>query len=120
MSFCRLAAGILLAVPLFAAELRGIVRDQTEVCVPNVHVALRAKPPGKVVTEGKTDQSGEYAFTGLDAGVYEIELSRLGFKTVRLSDVHVAAEDRKRLDPITISVAMSVCPIVVTAGPDPV
>jgi hemoglobin/transferrin/lactoferrin receptor protein len=59
------------------ARISGIVRDQSGAVIPGATVTLKsAQAPAKTAA---TDKNGEYFFTGLAAGEYEVKVAAKGF-----------------------------------------
>ena len=77
---CVAVVMCVLASPAYAQQLSlsGTVRDATGV-VPGATVTLASA--GAQVATATTDESGNYRFTGLSAGSFELSVSMRGFET---------------------------------------
>ena len=81
------------AMPAFAqsgeGQVRGRVTDETGGMLPGVSVELRGPsgPPSLAVT----DMAGEYAFTGVAPGTYQLSYNLINFGSVTHRDLRVAA-----------------------------
>ncbi len=75
----RFLSGLLIAGGLMAAEHQGVVRAGG-LPVPGATVTLTQGSKKAVTT---TDEHGAYAFSGLDEGVWTIEIEMLGFAKIR-------------------------------------
>jgi len=78
MKLFRPLAAIAIATAANAqSTIRGVVRDSARVPMPNVDV--RAIPSAQ---RARTDSTGTFAFTGLDAGRYVLRVRRIGYAPV--------------------------------------
>ena len=70
-------------------QVRGRVADETGGMLPGVSVELRGPsgPPSLAVT----DMAGEYAFTGVAPGTYQLSYNLINFGSVTHRDLRVAA-----------------------------
>src|ERR1700722_5287253 len=93
-------AGVLLLVllcglPVFVmaqdvASLTGVVTDPTGAVVSEVDVKL-LDTRTNTAYESKTNSQGAYVFNQLQPGPgYQITVSKVGFETVKLSDIYLA------------------------------
>ncbi|HTS26268.1 MAG TPA: TonB-dependent receptor [Bryobacteraceae bacterium] len=91
----------LLAIPAFAqfdtAEVLGTVRDHSGAVVPKVALTLRNVETG---IEGKTtaDENGNYTFSNVKIGTYEVTAEAKGFSKEVASKVVVNVGARQRVD----------------------
>jgi uncharacterized protein YfaS (alpha-2-macroglobulin family) len=74
------------------AEITGTVSDQTGAFVAGARVELSAASPGKV-RAAKTDEAGQFNFSGLPAGTYSAKVTSPGFHTATRA-VTIRARDR--------------------------
>ena len=97
-----LIATIFLMVPAFAQNLSisGTVRDADGV-VPDTNIRLRVSSGDP--RQATTDSSGHYAFSGLNAGRYELTFERKGFATFTQA-VQLSGNDLRLVD-ATLAVA---------------
>lgn len=79
-----------------AALLSGTVQDPSNAVVAGAKVKLSDSARG-VSREVTTTPAGDYSFDHLIPGLYAIEVSKEGFKTLRLERVDVRARDRQNL-----------------------
>src|SRR5689334_23949175 len=117
------ACGIGTTTPLFAqavqtSSLTGTVKDETGAVLPGVTV--NASSPSQVggVQTTVTDSQGVYRFPALHPGVYEMEATLAGFKTVKRGNVVLALGTTTTID-IALAVA-SVSETVQVTGESPV
>lgn len=78
------------------AALSGTVQDATGAVLPGVSVTLTSKAQG-TVRQQVTNEAGVYQFTFLPAGGYDIEISLVGFRTLR-KELTLAVAQNSRLD----------------------
>src|SRR2546427_8148877 len=112
-----------LAGPVFAqavqtATLTGTVKDSTGAVLPGATVNVSSPTQVGGVQTSVSDTQGIYRFPALRPGVYEMETSLAGFKTVKRSDIVLALGTTSTID-ITLSVA-SVSETVQVTGESPV
>ena len=86
------------------AGLRVEVLDPTEAVISNAQVILRRAGTKEPIQIADTDQLGRCLFSRIEAGVYEIEISREGFVT-RMEHVHVGNGETQ------ISLQLAIAPI---------
>ncbi len=91
-----LIASVFLMVPAFAQNLSisGTVRDADGV-VPETNIRLRGSSGDP--RQATTDSSGHYAFSGLNAGRYELTFERKGFATFTQA-VQLSGTDLRLVD----------------------
>jgi hypothetical protein len=83
-----------------SSGISGIVTDPSGAVVPTATVQLRQLATNRT-SSTQTDQSGEFKFTGLAPGQYELQISRPGFRqTIQRVDLHPqeVAAVKPRLD----------------------
>ena len=80
-------------------SLTGSVRDASGAAMPGVRTVLKNSATGQN-RETSTDESGAYAFSTLLPGIYEVTLSKEGFKTQRESGLNVVINNVKRADAV--------------------
>lgn len=92
--FILLAALVLFCtVPVRAqlagkGEIKGVVTDPSGAVVSNATVVVTSTTRGTKVSQ-KTNGSGSYDVTPLDADVYTVTVTASGFQTTKQEDVHV-------------------------------
>jgi len=86
--------------PLWAkqeAAISGTVQDATGAVLPGVTVKITSKSQG-TVRQQVTNEAGVYQFTFLPPGVYDMEVSLPGFKTLTRTDLTLAVAQNARMD----------------------
>jgi carboxypeptidase family protein len=116
--FLATAAMVLSGMSLFAQEttggLQGTVKDASGAVVSNAHVVVR----GSTLAGDKaldTESTGYYRFANLPPGVYSIEVSAKGFKTVKRAGLRIEIGHLPTVD-ITLEVGTSAEVVEVTAA----
>jgi hypothetical protein len=71
-----------------SGSVSGVVTDPSGGVIANTPVKLRAQN-GDVVATSMTDSAGNYSFSDLPAGNYDIEMSGRGFNTTRVQGVSI-------------------------------
>jgi hypothetical protein len=79
------------------ASISGNILDTTGAIVPGVSVKLTSHEQGAVRT-ALSNEAGVYQFSFLPAGVYDIEITVPGFKTLRQKDITLAVAQNIRRD----------------------
>ena len=78
-------------------EIIGTVRDASGAMVNGAKVTL--VNTGTAIEHAvTTDSAGSYSFLNLEAGQYKVIVTRSGFATVDISDLHLEARETKRVD----------------------
>ncbi|MBI4472249.1 MAG: carboxypeptidase regulatory-like domain-containing protein [Acidobacteria bacterium] len=87
------------AIPASAQDgaVSGTVQDATGAVLPGVSVKLTSKAQG-TVRQQVTNEAGVYQFTFLPPGIYDLEVSLPGFKTLTRTDFTLAVAQKARLD----------------------
>jgi hypothetical protein len=100
------------------ATLSGTVKDSTGAVLPGVTVTVSS--PGQVggVQTSVTDADGIYRFPALHPGVYEMETTLAGFKTMKRSDVRLPLGTTVTID-VSLPIA-SVSETVQVLGESPI
>ena len=80
-------------------SLTGSVRDASGAAMPGVRTVLKNSATGQS-REISTDESGSYSFSTLLPGLYEVTLSKEGFKTQRESGLNVVINNVTRADAV--------------------
>ncbi|MBI4474907.1 MAG: TonB-dependent receptor [Acidobacteria bacterium] len=79
------------------ATLSGNVQDTTGAIIPGATIKLTSQAQG-IVRTAQTNEAGLYQFSFLPAGIYDIEVSIEGFKTVTQKDITIAVAQNLRRD----------------------
>jgi len=96
------------------ATVLGAVSDTNSGAVPNATVTLKNVQTGTVGTT-KTDESGNYQFTGVKIGTYQVKAEAQGFSTTVAEDVEATVNARQRID-LTLSAGAVTETVSVTVG----
>ncbi|MFN2453357.1 MAG: TonB-dependent receptor domain-containing protein [Pyrinomonadaceae bacterium] len=83
------------------ATVLGVVNDTNGGVVPNATVTLKNIQTGTVAT-AKSDESGNYQFTGVKIGTYQVTAEATGFSTAVTDNVEATVNARQRID-LTLS-----------------
>ena len=99
------------------AVVLGSVRDRNDAAVANAKVVLK-----NVATEieqtAATDANGDYQFTGVKIGVYQVIVEAVGFDKTVADKVQVTVNARQRVD-LTLQVATANATVVITDAANP-
>ena len=116
---CLLTIGFLIcldATPSFAqgayqAQVRGQVTDQSGAVVPNATVSI-TNVGTNIVQAAKTDEHGEYFFTGLRPATYTVKTEAKGFRAAEKTNVVLQVDQQTSvnflLHPVSVSETMEV------------
>ena len=88
------------------AALKGVVLDPMGAVIPGASVALTDNKTKKKFTAVTTDE-GAFEFAALPPGVYQVEATSAGFKTLKMTYLAVAADEAVGLD-LTLNVDVEV------------
>ena len=108
----------LLAQAVQTSALTGTVKDSTGAVLPGVTVNVSSPQQVGGVQTSVTDSQGIYRFPALHPGVYEMETTLAGFKTVKRSEIVLALGTTTTID-VSLAVA-SVSETVQVTGESPV
>ena len=108
----------LLAQAVQTSTLTGTVKDSTGAVLPGVTVNVSSPQQIGGVQTSVTDSQGIYRFPALRPGVYEMETTLAGFKTVKRSEIVLALGTTSTID-VTLAVA-SVSETVQVTGESPI
>jgi hypothetical protein len=81
----------------FNSSIQGVVTDQSSSFLPGVTVQVTNVATG-VTREVVTSEEGFYRVLSLGAGLYKIEISHTGFRSVTRENITVAGSDAVRVD----------------------
>ena len=79
------------------ADIVGTVTDSTGAVLPGATVTAKNLATGLIRTQ-ETGPSGDYSFTLLPIGTYQISVEAMGFKMFTAMEVTIATGDRARVD----------------------
>lgn len=99
------------------ATVLGSVRDASEAAVPNANVTLK-NISTQITQTTTTDASGDYQFTGVKIGVYQVIVETSGFNRTVAENIEVTVNARQRVD-LTLQVATATETVVVTDAASP-
>ena len=81
----------------YRAQLRGVVSDAAGAVMPNVSVTITETATG-IATRTRTDEKGEYFFTGLRPSTYSVKAEAPGFRTSERTNVVLAVDQESSLN----------------------
>ena len=100
-AFTMILTFLLLAPPLSraqgTADVQGTVTDPSGAVVPDAKVTAKNTGTG-IERTVQTGRNGEYAFTSLQLGTYQVTIEATGFKTYMATNLTLAVGDRVRVD----------------------
>jgi hypothetical protein len=111
LCLCLLASGAL-AQTTGSATLRGVVKDPNGAIVAGATVtlkSLRTQSERKI----KTNNDGNYAFTAIEPGAYEMKVEAAGFKALSQTGVTISTGDNRGID-MTLEVGQTSETVVVS------
>jgi hypothetical protein len=79
------------------ADVVGTVTDSTGAVVPNAKVTVKNVNTG-ITRTANSNNKGDYLFTFLNVGTYQVDVEARGFRTFIAKDIHISAGDRARID----------------------
>jgi len=105
---CFVAASILVAflvllspgqarAQVTTADVIGTVTDPTGAVLPGALVVVKNTGTG-IERKAQTGKTGEFTFTQLQTGAYEVKVETKGFKSHVARNIHLMAGDRARID----------------------
>lgn len=94
-------------------QITGVVKDPTGAVVAGAKLILTSEAGTKRETE--SDSAGRYLFPLLEPGVYRLEVSKAGFKTVILDGIRVRVTESSTVD-ASMSLGAVVETVTVTAA----
>lgn len=80
-----------------SASLGGTIQDSTGAVVPKATVRLTSHEQG-TVRSAESNQTGLYSFTFLPRGVYDMEVTATGFRTLSDKNITLATAESVRRD----------------------
>jgi hypothetical protein len=107
-------APLLAQATLGSAAVSGSVRDDSGAAIPDAKVKL-VETGRDLAREAATNQSGNFLFPTVSAGLYSLEVSKAAFETYRLSDIRVDVGQRASLD-VVLKVGAVSSVVSVSAG----
>jgi len=81
----------------YRAQLRGVVSDAAGAVMPNVAVTITETGTG-IATRARTDEKGEFFFTGLRPSAYSVRAEAPGFRTTERTNVVLAVDQESSLN----------------------
>ena len=115
LSFSTLMAGTA-GAQIDTASLVGTVRDSSGAVLPGVTVVATHVETG-VTTNGVTNNSGQYVFPGVRAGLYSVTAELPGFRRAVQRDVRLQVQDRVEVN-FTLEVGAVTEEVVVQGRPE--
>ncbi|HJT69237.1 MAG TPA: carboxypeptidase-like regulatory domain-containing protein [Terriglobales bacterium] len=92
----------------------GVVTDQSNAVVPNATITLTDPSTGSAQT-ATTNDNGRYIFVNVKPGTYEMEISKSGFATTKVTQISVEVQQSSTINP-TLKVGGSSVVVEVTGG----
>ena len=111
-SFCTFAA----AQGSYRAQLRGVVTDASGAVVRNAAVTI-TDTGTNIASVSRTDDKGEYFFTGLRPSTYSVKAELKGFRTTERTGVVLAVDQEASLNFSLTPASVSENIIVTTTAP---
>ena len=90
-------AGLAIASAQNTGTIFGTVTDQSGAVIAGAKVEL-VDADRHITTESVTQENGEYIFTPVRVGRYELKASKAGFATVNMPDISLEVQQRMRVD----------------------
>jgi len=81
----------------YRAQLRGVVSDAAGAVMPNIAVTITETGTG-IATRARTDEKGEFFFTGLRPSAYSVRAEAPGFRTTERTNVVLAVDQESSLN----------------------
>jgi len=92
-----LASAVTLPAQSTQSSILGSVTDASGAPVPSASVTVLNEGTGFTQTQ-TTNESGDYRFSGLEAGFYQVTVTMSGFKTLAQKRIDLASAQIKRID----------------------
>jgi outer membrane receptor protein involved in Fe transport len=111
---------LLLSAPgsLFAqiltGSISGVVQDSSGLAVPAAGISLAQTATGLVRT-ATSDATGNFVFTGLEAGEYSLSIAKEGFKRFEAKEMHLVSGQRLAAGTVTLELGTTSETITVRA-----
>jgi hypothetical protein len=99
------------------ATVLGSVRDANQAAVQNATVTLK-NVATQIAQTAATDENGDYQFTNVKIGIYQVIVEANGFNRTVADNVNVTVNARQRVD-LTLQVATANETVVVTDAANP-
>ncbi len=96
-ALCLIAFGSAAMAQRNTGTIVGTVRDPNEAVVPSAKVTVTNNATGEA-REASVSDSGDFAVTNLDPGIYKVSVEASGFKTLILQNVTVETNARVPVD----------------------
>ena len=78
------------------ANLSGTVTDQSGAVIPNANISLKNQATGDIRT-GKSNGAGDFTFSSVEVGNYEIDVQASGFQQFKEAGIHLDPGDQRSL-----------------------
>ena len=108
-----LAAAMALAAQEYRATLFGVITDPSGAAIPNAPITI-TNMDTKVVSNGQSNNEGNYVVPYLIPGRYSLRVEQAGFKTFERSPIELRVNDRMRVD-VVLAVGQLSDHVTVTA-----
>lgn len=117
LAICIAICGMSVKAQFETATVLGSVRDGNEAAVQNASVTL--KNVGTEITQTVvTDVNGDYQFTGVKIGTYQVIVEANGFSRTITNNINVTINARQRVD-LTLQIASANETVIVTDAANP-
>lgn len=117
LAICIAICGLSAKAQFETATVLGSVRDSNEAAVQNASVTLK-NVATEITQTVMTDANGDYQFTGVKIGVYQVVVEADGFSRTVADNIDVKINARQRVD-LTLQVAATNETVIVTDAATP-
>ena len=93
----------------------GVVQDSTGAVIPNAQVTL-TNPDTGLVLKATSDSSGNYVFSPIKIGTYNVEATAPGFSPTRSEGIQLHVQDRAEVN-LQLKTGSATTEVTVTTGP---
>ena len=111
---------MLLSVPgslfgqILTGSISGVVQDSSGLAVPAAGISLTQTATG-LVRSAASDITGNFVFTGLEAGEYSLAIAKEGFKRFESKEIHLVSGQRLAAGTVTLELGTTSETITVRA-----
>src|SRR5215470_7616187 len=111
-----LSAALLLAQGAYRAQVRGVVVDSSGAVIPNAKVTI-SELGTNISVSGRTNDKGEYFFTGMRPSTYSLKVEASGFRAEEQTGLVLAVDQQTTLNFTMKPGALTTAVEVNTAAP---
>ncbi len=116
VSFLGSLTPVAIAQGTYRAQLRGVVSDTTGAVVPNATVTI-TNAGTNISSSARTNDKGEYYFTGLRPSTYSVKVQVSGFRTEERTGVVLAVDQEATLNFALIPASVNESVVVTSTAP---